>query len=169
MCIRDRLAAGRNEILVKISNAGGKSGFYFQATTMETSIELQGIADTPREKWNAGQKKKLVEWFKGYDRQWLGLQKKVALQEKKQPKAEKVSVFAARVRGTSYQFGEDTFKAYHLRRGNVDNKEELAVPGYLQVLMQTENQERHWLADPKTPEKQRVGRLGLIDLSLIHI
>ena len=131
---------------------------------METSIELQGIADTPREKWNAGQKKKLVEWFKGYDRQWLALQKQVALQEKKQPKAEKVSVFAARVRGTSYQFGEDTFKAYHLRRGNVDNKEELAVPGYLQVLMQTENQERHWLADPKAPEKQRVGRLGLIVL-----
>jgi hypothetical protein len=158
-----QLAAGRNEILVKISNAGGKSGFYFQATTMETPVELQGIADTEREKWNADQKKKLVEWFKGYDRQWLALQKQVALQEKKQPKAEKVSVFAARVRGTSYQFGEDTFKAYHLRRGNVDNKEELAVPGYLQVLMQTENQERHWLADPKAPEKQRAGRLGLID------
>ena len=69
-------------------------------------------------------------------------------------------VFAAKTRGTTYQFGADTYKVYHLRRGNSDNKEAEAQPGFLQVLMTSEQGESHWLT---SLEKQPAppARLGL--------
>lgn len=158
-----QLAAGRNEVLMKIVNGGGATGFYFNAVATETPKDITAILSVPVEKRNDQQKKKLADWHKGYDLDWLRLNQAVVRNETRNPKPDLTSVFAARVKGTTYQFGADTYKVYQLRRGNVDNKENEAQPGFLQVLMRTDQAEKQWLAGSDTAEESRPGRLGLAD------
>ena len=158
-----QLGAGRNELLMKIVNGGGKTGFYFAASAAATPADIATIFALPADKRDDKQRQKIVDWHKGFDFEWLRLNQAVARHETQDPKPDLTNVFAARVRGTTYQFGEDTYKVYHLRRGNADNKEDEAAPGFLQVLMRTDQQEKRWLADPADAEKPRPGRLGLAD------
>lgn len=158
-----QLGTGRNELLMKIVNSGGATGFYFAAGAAATPADIAEILALPADKRNAQQNQKLVDWHKGFDLEWLRLNQAVARHETQNPKPQLTNVFAARVRGTTYQFGDDTYKVYHLRRGNADNKEDEATPGFLQVLMRTDQQEQQWLADPSAAEKSRAGRLGLAD------
>ncbi|MBC8352973.1 MAG: PSD1 domain-containing protein [Planctomycetes bacterium] len=158
-----QLAKGRNELMMKIANGGGATGFYFAASVTQAPADITTIRAMPVDKQNDDQKKKLVEWHKGFDLEWLRLNQIVARHQTQAPKPELTNVFSARVRGTTYQFGEDTYKVYHLRRGNADNKEDEAAPGFLQVLMRTDQQEKQWLADPAAADKSRPGRLGLAD------
>jgi len=158
-----QLAAGRNEILMKIVNGGGATGFYFSASLSRTPEDITKLTAVPVEKRNAQQKKKLSDWHRGFDLEWLRLNQAVLRHETQKPVPKLTQVFAARVRGTTYQFGEDTYRVYHLRRGNADNKEDQAKPGFLQVLMRTDQQEQQWLTDPADAQKSRPGRIGLTD------
>jgi hypothetical protein len=155
-----QLAAGRNELLLKIANGGGASGFYYAATQAAATAEITAIMAVAAEKRDANQNQKLIDWYKGFDLGWLALNQTVARHQTKVPLPKNVNVFAARVRGTSYQFGEDSYKVYHLRRGNVNNKQELAEAGFLQVLMPTEQQSDTWLA-LEEPGSRQAARLGL--------
>lgn len=156
-----QLAAGRNEILTKIVNSGGATGFYFAASGGVTPTDVAAIIAVPANKRDATQQQKLVDWHKGFDLDWLKLNQVVTRHGTQTPKPDLTNVFAARVKGTTYQFGKDTYKVYHLRRGNTDNKQDEATPGFLQVLMRTDQQEKQWLTDPADGEKMRPGRLGL--------
>jgi len=157
-----QLAKGRNEILMKIVNNGGASGFYFAVSGSTAPKEIIDIFAIEAEKRTDPQKKKLVDWYKGFDLEWLRLNREVVRHEGKAPEPDLTKVFAAKVRGSTYQFGADTYKVYHLRRGNADNKEAEADAGFLRVLMRTEEEAQHWLAG-ESPEKPRPGRLGLAD------
>ena len=156
-----QLAAGHNEILMKIVNSGGATGFYFAATAAPTPPEINAIIAMPVSKRNKQQRQKLVEWYRGYDLEWLQLNALVKRQETHKPKPTLTNVFAAKVRGTTYQFGEDTYKVYHLRRGNADNKEQQATPGFLQVLMRSQQNEQHWLTAKESTTERLAGRIGL--------
>ena len=158
-----QLAAGRNELLMKIVNGGGETGFYFAATAAPTPQETVDILAVAAADRTPQQNQKLVDWYKGFDLGWLALNEAVVRNEVDTPQPNLTNVFSARVRGTTYQFGEDTYKVYHLRRGNADNKEQEARPGFLRVLMRTDELEEQWLANPENPEEQRAGRLGLTD------
>ncbi len=158
-----QLATGLNEVLMKIVNGGGATGFYFAATAAAPPADLAAIITLPTDQRNDEQKQKLAEWYKGFDLDWLHLNQAVARHDTQAPKPDLTSVFAAQVRGTTYQFGEDTYKVYQLRRGNADNKEDEATPGFLRVLMRTDKEEKQWLADSETADKSRPGRLGLAD------
>ena len=158
-----QLAPGRNELLMKIVNSGGKTGFYFAASAGATPTDVAAVLDTNAEEQDQDQEQKAVDWYKGFDAAWLRLNHSVARSKIREPEPSLTHVFAVQVRGKTYQFGEDTFKVYHLRRGNVDNKQDVATPGFLQVLMRTDQQEQHWLDDPADEEKPRPGRLGLAD------
>ncbi len=158
-----QLAPGRNDILMKIVNGGGATGFYFAGGSGTTPQNINSILATAAEKRDEKQSKALTEWHKGFDSEWLRLNQIVRRHEQQAPKPNLKHVFAAKVRGTTYQFGEDTYKVYHLRRGNADNKQDLAAPGFLNVLMQPDLGEGHWLAEKSPAEKSRVGRLGLAD------
>ena len=158
-----QLAAGRNDVLMKIVNSGGATGFYFAASPGQPPKDVADILALAADKRNDPQKKRLVDWHKGFDLEWLSLNEQVVRQQTQDPKPDLTNVFAARVNGTTYQFGADTYKVYQLRRGNVDNKESEATPGFFQVLMRTEIDEQRWLADPSAKEKTRPGRLGLSD------
>lgn len=158
-----QLAAGRNELLMKIVNGGGATGFYFAATNAQPPTDIAAVLAVPVDKRNDQQKQKLSDWYKGFDLDWLRLNQIVARHETQNPKPELTNVFAARVRGTTYQFGEDTYKVYHLRRGNADNKESEATPGFLRVLMRADLEEEQWLGESADGAKPRAGRLGLSD------
>lgn len=158
-----QLAAGRNELLMKIVNGGGETGFYFAASPAPAPADITAILRTQPDQWDDQQRKRAAEWHQGFDLDWLRLNQIVARHEAQRPTPDLTEVFAARVRGTTYQFGDDTYKVYHLRRGNADNKEQEATPGFLRVLMRTDDQDQQWLRDPADAEQPRPGRLGLAD------
>jgi len=158
-----QLIEGRNELLMKIVNGGGATGFYFSARPSQTPEAITKLTALEAGKRNAGQKKTLSDWHRGFDGEWLRLNQAVLRHETQKPVPDLTQVFAARVRGTTYQFGEDSYRVYHLRRGNTENKEDQATPGFLQVLMRTDQQEQQWLADPADAQKPRPGRIGLAD------
>lgn len=153
-----QLGQGRNEILLKITNAGGKTGFYFKATHGKEPDDVRNMLALAGDKRNDGQKKRLLDWFKGYDLGYLELEQPVKFHEMSKPSPTNVPVFAAKHRGTTYQFGGDTYKVYHLRRGNADNKESLAAPGFLQVLTGAEKDESFWTTAGNTLEQPLSGR-----------
>ncbi|MFP6762318.1 MAG: DUF1553 domain-containing protein [Planctomycetaceae bacterium] len=152
-----QLADGRNELLMKVVNSGGATGFYFAATPAPTPDAVTKLIGLAADRRNAQQNKTLSEWYRGFDLEWLRLNQAVLRHETAKPQPDLTKIFAARVRGTTYQFGADTYKVYHLRRGNTDNKEDQAAPGFLQVLMRTEQQENLWLADPADAQSSRIG------------
>jgi hypothetical protein len=160
-----QLAAGRNELLLKIVNGGGATGFYFAATSAGPPADIQAVLDIAEDKWDAAQRQKIVDWYKGYDTDWLRLNQAVVRHALDEPKPELTNVFAARVRGTTYQFGADTYKVYHLRRGNADNKEEPAEPGFLQVLTAADVDEQRWLSPSEQdgPAATKPSRVALAD------
>jgi len=158
-----QLGVGTNHILIKIANGGGKTGFYFESTLIDTPDDVKTILAIEREKWDNKQQNRMTQWHHGFDFQWLALNKEVVLHDAVRPTPAQSSIFAAKVKGTSYQFGEDTYKVYHLRRGNSDNKLEQANPGYLQVLINSDLQEQLWLANADDPDNPKSGRAAIAD------
>ncbi|MCH7726013.1 MAG: PSD1 domain-containing protein [Planctomycetes bacterium] len=149
------LKKGRNELLMKIVNGGGPSGFYFKSSLGGPPAEVVALLKLPQEKWNDVQRKKLLDWYKTLDEEWLKRNAKVEEHKKKEPKKSLTNVYAAKVRGSTYNFGGNTYKVYFLRRGNADTKEGEASPGFLQVLMRT-NQSR-WVSEGEAAKPPRVG------------
>lgn len=155
-----QLAPGRNEILMKIVNNGGDSGFYFLARPGVMPADVATIVRSPSDKWNDGQRNKAVDWYKGFEAEWLSLSQSVLQHKTTEPKPDLAMAYAAKVNGTSYGFGEDSFKVYNLRRGNPANKESLAEPGLMQVLMRPWTTEEKWTQAPAA-EKPPPSRVSL--------
>ena len=156
------LKKGRNQLLMKIVNGGGPSGFYFQSSLTGIPGEVASLLNMSPEKWDDAQRKKVVDWFKTLDEQWLKLNAVVEDHKKKEPKPTLTNVYAAKVRGTTYGFGDDTYKVYFLTRGNANNKQELAKPGFLRVLMSGDSAEKQWLIESEgEAEKQIPARVAL--------
>ena len=161
--VKVQLAEGKNEILIKIVNGGGTSGFYFAPSISVAPDDIRTALALTDDKRNDKQRKRLVEWHRGFDLPWLQLNRAVEFQQRHEPKPDLMKVYAAKIRGGTYQFGGDTYKVYHLRRGNADNKEALAEPGFLQVLMKADTSEQRWLKkkNPDGAEENLRGRLAL--------
>ncbi|MEM7012950.1 MAG: PSD1 and planctomycete cytochrome C domain-containing protein, partial [Verrucomicrobiota bacterium] len=152
------LVEGRNVLLMKIANGGGEAGFYFQ-TSLEAGREPKNVGPIlkiDREKWNGGQRNAVSAWHRQHDPRWLELNAPVVASLEKQPKPDLTLTYAAKTRGTSYQFGANTYNVFHLHRGNSDNKKDLARAGFLRVL--SRESEGHWLGveDPKPDERWTV-------------
>ena len=140
-----QLKAGSNELLVKIINAGGPSGFYF-STRVSIPANIQAILDLAADKRNDKQQQELLKWFSPRDPDWARLNQAEQdhLKQKPQPKITKI--FAARKNGTTYNFGADTRKVYFLARGNSNTKLGLAPAGFLQVLSAPDSEPKRWFA-----------------------
>ena len=160
--VKVTLTAGRNELLIKVVNVGGPSGFFFRLSGGQVPSDVLAAWKLPDAKWTPKQKKALRNWYRTTDEQWIPLNDAVAAHQKTQPKPQLTPVYSARVKGTSYQFGGDTFKVYFLARGNADNKQGEAPAGFLQVLINGKQNGQHWLAgaDKKQPVKPRIAAAG---------
>ena len=143
-----QLKAGNNDLLVKIVNASGPSGFYF-STNPAIPKNIQDILDLAADKRTEPQKKELLKWFAPRDPTWTKLNQAEQDHLKEQPKPNITKVFAARKNGATYNFGANTRKVYFLRRGNSNSKQGLASPGFLRVLVGQETPQDKWLVpDP---------------------
>jgi hypothetical protein len=163
--VKLNLNAGRNELLVKIVNGGGPSGFYFSSKGTATPKIIQDILNLASDKRDAKQQDALLKWFAPRDTDWAALDsaEKEHLAKKPQPAITKI--FAARKNGATYNFGADTRKVYFLARGDSNAKKELATPAFLRVLTNSDHQEQTWLRDDAAVESSpaRAARIGLAD------
>ena len=150
------LKLGRNEVLLKIVNAGGGSAFYFSLAPGLPAKEVVAAFKLPNEKWTEKQSMLVRNWYRTTDALWVGLNTAVVEHQKSAPKPNLTQVYAVREKGTSYQFGSDTFKVYFLARGNADNKQGEAPAGFLRVLMSPGEDEQQWLKPSETAVAPRV-------------
>ena len=148
------LKKGRNELLMKIANGGGNAGFYFKTREHKPDKNLAAILKVKPAKWNAKQRATMLKRFKPLSGKWLELNSAVVVHKRDhEPKPKMTPAYAAKTRGTTYNFGEDRFKVYYLNRGNADNKRGLAAAGFLPVLMN--HKEDRWLNAEKKPVPPR--------------
>jgi len=152
-----QLQAGRNELLLKIVNLDGPSGFYFKSMSERPPEDVAKLLAAPQAEWKEPERKKVHDWFKQFDPVWRDLQNAVAIHAQQSPKPELTQIYAARKEGETYRFGDDTYKVYHVLRGNPDNKEGEARPGFLQVLMPAEQRESVWFASARAPDSPAQG------------
>jgi hypothetical protein len=151
--VKLNLTTGRNDLLVKIVNGGGPSGFYFSAKGVATPKNVQDILNLEVAKWTDPQRQVVLKWFAPRDPEWFQLDREEKEHLAKAPKPDITKIFSARKNGATYNFGADTRKVYFLARGNSNVKTGLARPGFLRVLMEGEHQENKWLTDEPTTEK----------------
>jgi len=148
------LNSGRNELLLKIVNADGPSGFYFRATTTAPET-IRNILNLTQDQRNDKQMQELLTWFAPRDREWARLDQSEKEHLEKKPQPPITKVFAARTGGMTYDFGEDTRKVYFLARGNSNTKTGRATPGFPRVLMNSEDGEQKWLGDGSQTKKMK--------------
>lgn len=142
------LKNGVNDLLIKIVNGGGPSGFYFQSSSGGPPKDVHDLLKLAADKWDEKQTKTVLDWYKTVDEEWLKLNTVVADHDKKAPKPELTMIYSAKVKGTTYDFGANTYKAFFLNRGNSDQKRGEATPGFLQVLMRNKDHEKNWVESP---------------------
>jgi hypothetical protein len=161
--IKLALKAGKNELLIKIVNASGPSGFYFKAKDTSPPQNIQTVIALAGDKRNNKQQQELLKWYGPYDAGWQKLNDAEQENMKKHPKRDLMPVFAARKGGATYNFGADTRKVYYLVRGNSNRKNGLASPGFLQVLMTSDTQEKQWILEKAKKPKPRHPRIAFAD------
>jgi hypothetical protein len=84
---------------------------------------------------NETNQRQVARWFRVLDPEVARIYAPVEEHFRKEPKPALVAVFTTRV-----QDG----KVYFLMRGETERKKDLAVPGFMQVLMSAPEQDRHW-------------------------
>lgn len=155
------LNAGSNELLVKIVNGAGPSGFYFSSKGAETPKAILDILTLAADQRDDKQKLELLKWFAPRDPVWAELDQAEKDHLAKKPVPDYVPVFAAQRNGATYNFGADTRKVYFLARGNSNSKTGLATPAYLRVLMNSKNNENAWLIADVDGGTQQHPRIAL--------
>ena len=143
-----KLKAGSNQLLVKIINGGGGSGFYFNSSP-EVPGNISTILALEPEARNDKQTEEVLKWYAPRDPDWSKLNNAVDEHAKKAPKPALINIYAARKGGATYNFGADTRKVYFLERGESNSKQELATPAFLRVLQAESITEEHWLKNPE--------------------
>ncbi|HCQ39797.1 MAG TPA: hypothetical protein DIV39_11630 [Verrucomicrobiales bacterium] len=142
------LKAGSNQLLVKIINGGGGSGFYF-STSPEVPENINSILALAPEVRSDKQKQEVLKWYSPRDPDWTKLNHSVDEHAKTAPKPALINIYAARKGGATYNFGADTRKVYFLERGESNSKQDLATPAFLRVLQVENVTEEHWLKGPE--------------------
>jgi mono/diheme cytochrome c family protein len=96
----------------------------------------------------AGEQAKLLRWYRTIDSRWQELNRKAQEHKKQGGKIGKTKVLiateglpAVRLHTQGADFLEQT---HYLRRGDPNQKEGVATPGFLQVLTRSPDGEKHW-------------------------
>src|SRR5262249_4950413 len=114
---------------------------------------LAVLDKTPDSKLTPEQRTILLRWYRTIDPQWQELHKKAGQQWKAEPRPPmaKMLICSEGVKPLRlHTQGEDFFdKTYHLKRGDVNQKEGEATQSFLQVLMRKADEKRWQTAPPK--------------------
>ncbi len=152
---------GRPRLSVTTSAAPGLDG----ASGPAILAQVNRILATPPTERPDKEKATLLKWYRSIDPQWGQFKAAVATHAKKEPQPEKANVLicsegvpAVRLHTQGPDFYTNTF---FLKRGDPNQKEDVAPPGFLQVLMRTPEAEKRWLAPPPPGAKTSFQRASL--------
>jgi mono/diheme cytochrome c family protein len=111
-------------------------------------LALQALGGDP----GAERREALLKWYRTQDPEWRKLSQRVEDHLKTAPKPAVTKALIAsegvpplRMHTQGADFFEQT---YFLKRGDVDQKEGVATPGFLQVLTRHPDAEKHWQTSP---------------------
>jgi len=115
-------------------------------------VEINRILEMAAAERSAEQKAALLKWYRSRDLEWRKLNDALLAHARLEPKPDKIKVLissegvpAVRLHTQGPDFYE---KTYFLKRGDLNQKQEEAAPGFLQVLMRAPAAEKQWLIDP---------------------
>src|SRR5438477_8879644 len=111
-------------------------------------VEVNRILNIPPTERTAEQRASPLKWYRSQDKQWGALNEAVVAHARKEPKPEKVKMLISSEGVPAVRLhtqGPDFYdKTWFLTRGDLNQKQEEASPGFLQVLMRAPDQEKHW-------------------------
>ncbi|HYG75073.1 MAG TPA: PSD1 and planctomycete cytochrome C domain-containing protein [Planctomycetota bacterium] len=129
---------------------------------------IQDISDAlklPADKRGQKHKDALLTYFKSIDPEWQKLNSAVQEHLKKAPQPEltKVMVCSEGVPAIRlHTQGPDFYpKTYYLKRGDLNQKQGEAEPGFLQALMRAPEQDKKWIVAPPKGARTSYRRLSL--------
>lgn len=132
-----------------------------------TSAEIVALLDTPGEKRTGEQQAKLLKWFAPRDAAWRELNAAAEQHLAKAPRPQMVKMMVCSEGVTPIRHhtqGVDFFnETYYLRRGSCDQKEGVASPSFLQVLMESPDGAAHWQHKPPEGARTSFRRAALAD------
>jgi mono/diheme cytochrome c family protein len=128
--------------------------------TNQTIAEAQRILKIAPDQRKPADVEKLLAWYRPQDAEWCALDAAVSAHANLEPKPERVTALvsseglkAIRLHTQGPDFYEKTFQ---LKRGDLNQKQNEAAPGFLQVVTRAE--ESRWItpppADARTPMKR---------------
>ena len=127
--------------------------------------EIVRILDTPRDQRKPEQAKVVLAWYRAIDAEWQKLNKAADDHAKAAPKPPTVKALisseglpAVRLHTQGGDFLE---KTHFLKRGDPNQKLDEAPPGFLQVLTNAPEQEKHWQVEPPKGWRTSYRRLAL--------
>ena len=143
-------------------NAGHSIGrVRIAVTTAPGPVALDGLAvpqavapllDTPRPERTALQSAALLKWYRTLDPDWRALKQAADEHDRTAPKLNTLKAMISseglppvRLRTQGADFLE---KTHFLKRGDPNQKQDEAAQGFLHVLMNAPDEERHWQAAP---------------------
>lgn len=134
----------------RLSLSSAKDAVPLDAPAVPQAI-VQGLRVAPAER-TAEQKAQLLEWYAGaLDPEWKTLQQNVLehLAHAPQPTLRKAMISSEGLPAIrlNTQGGDFLEQTHFLRRGDPDQKEAIATPGFLQVLMRGDD-DAHWREAP---------------------
>jgi cytochrome c553 len=130
-------------------------------TTAERPLKLDGgslpeatiaALAKPRDKRSQQEQEALLAWYRKLDPQWQKLNAAVEAHQTQAPQPERVKMMICSegVKPIRHHTqGADFFNDYYFcRRGDVNQKQGLATPSYLQALMRVDEGAEHWKETP---------------------
>ncbi len=160
----------------KNNNHHGLGRFRLSVTDAPRPVGLDGdgipasahaVLDVPRSERSDEQKATLLGWYKTIDPQWRALNQALEDHDKTRPKNEgpkalicSEGVPAVRLHTQGPDFLPET---HYLRRGDPNQKEGVAEPGFLQVLTNSEEGETRWIEAPPEGWRTSYRRRGLAE------
>ena len=113
-------------------------------------VEVNRILERPGAERTTNEQATLLQWYRSQDSEWKRLNDLVVAHSKREPQPEKAKMLvssegipAVRNHTQGPDFYEKTFL---LNRGDLNQKQEEAAPGFLQVLLRAPEAEKRWYA-----------------------
>ena len=119
--------------------------------------EITQLLTIESNKRTAAQKQTLLKWYSAIDEEYRQLKQELTKIEQGKPKPEttQVMVVSEGVKAIRHhtQGGDFLNETHYLKRGDPDQKVEVAAPGLLQVLSRHPDGQQHWLDTIENPGK----------------
>ena len=154
---------GHNIGRPRLSITAARGPLALTATAVPEAIPQ--LLRIPASRRTVEQAAKLLRWYAGLDPEWRKLNRAVQDHLRQQPKSATVKTListeglpAVKLHTQGADFFNETF---FLRRGDPDQKQGVAPPGYLQVLMTAPEGAKHWKAQPPSGWRTSYRRTAL--------